>query len=69
MYGKLKSRSQLTSLVLRTIGPIDVASLSDLTRANWYPAKAEDLLAAAGKLGVSEAAIRELLARCGFENA
>jgi FADH2 O2-dependent halogenase len=59
-------RTELLEKALRTIAPIDVAGLSDLTRLNWYPAKAEDLLMAAPKLGVNEMAMRTLLKRCGF---
>jgi FADH2 O2-dependent halogenase len=52
--------------VSRAIEPINVAGLADRSRRNWYPARAEDLLAAAGKLGVSKAAIEEMLRRSGF---
>lgn len=52
--------------ILRAIQPLDVAGLGDRTRRHWHPVRASDLLAAAGKLGVSTAEIAGLLARCGF---
>ena len=42
------------------------AGLANAGRRNWYPALAEDLLAAAPKLGVDRAAISDLLMRSGF---
>jgi FADH2 O2-dependent halogenase len=51
------------------IGPIDCLGLADGSRRNWFPAQAADLLAAAGKFGVAESAIRELLRRSGFRDA
>jgi hypothetical protein len=47
--------------------PINLAGLGEPARRNWYPARAEDLLAAADKLGVGREAIVALLTRCGFE--
>jgi len=52
--------------ILKAIEPFDLAGLGDPARRNWHPCLAEDLLAAAPKLGVERAAIEELLARCGF---
>jgi len=40
--------------------------LSDHSRRNWHPVEARDLLKGAGKLGVTEADLVELLVRCGF---
>ncbi len=61
-----KARSQLLNGVAAAIEPINVAGLADAKRRNWYPALAEDLAAAAPKLGVDREAIDRLLARCGF---
>lgn len=55
--------------ILKAIEPFDLAGLGDLSRRNWHPCRAEDLLAAAPKLGVERAAIEQLLARCGFEGS
>jgi tetracycline 7-halogenase / FADH2 O2-dependent halogenase len=51
--------------VRKLIDPIDVAGLASPARAGWYPARAEDLIRARGKLGASEAEIRTMLQRCG----
>jgi FADH2 O2-dependent halogenase len=59
-------RRQWLSGVAAAIEPVNVAGLADAKRRNWYPALAEDLVAAAPKLGVERAAIDRLLARCGF---
>jgi hypothetical protein len=52
--------------VLKAIQPFDLAGLGDSSRRNWHPCCAEDLLAAAPKLGVERGAVEQLLARCGF---
>jgi len=52
--------------VLKAIEPFDLAGLGDSSRRNWHPCRAEDLLAAAPKLGVERAAVEQVLARCGF---
>ncbi len=44
----------------------DVAGLSKRNRRNWYPVDAEDLFAAASKLGSNQSEIASLLDRCGF---
>jgi FADH2 O2-dependent halogenase len=59
-------RRALLEAIARTIEPINLAGLGDPARRNWYPCKADDLLAAAPKVGASRAAIEQLLARCGF---
>ena len=46
--------------------PVMERALSRTDRRNWYPADAADTLAACGKLGVDEAAVRAMLARCGL---
>ena len=62
-------QASLIDDVYRAIEPIDVVGLCDRARRNWHPAVARDLLNARGKLGVSEAEIKQLLARCGFFDA
>ena len=59
-------RTTLLRALAAAIDPINVGGLADPSRHNWYPARAEDLLEAAPKLGVSQTAIATLLARCGF---
>jgi FADH2 O2-dependent halogenase len=59
-------RQATIEAVLKAIEPFDLAGLGDPSRCNWHPCLAEDLLAAAPKLGVERAAIEQLLARCGF---
>jgi FADH2 O2-dependent halogenase len=66
-HGRTLSDRQVTiEAILKAIEPFDLAGLGDLSRRNWHPCRAEDLLAAAPKLGVERAAIEQLLARCGF---
>ena len=56
--------------VKTAIEPFDVAGLSDRSRRNWYPVKADDLFGAANKLlGASRAEIEKLLNRSGFFEA
>jgi tetracycline 7-halogenase / FADH2 O2-dependent halogenase len=45
---------------------IDLAGLTDLSRANWYPARAEDLFANAWKIPATAEEIAAMLKRCGF---
>ena len=45
---------------------INVAGLNDPARRNWYPCRAEDLLANCSKLGVSADEARTMLERVGF---
>ena len=59
-------RTTLLRDIAAAIDSINVGGLANPTRHNWYPARAEDLLEAAPKLGVSRAEILTLLARCGF---
>ena len=59
-------RTTLLRDLAAAIDPINVGGLADPAQRNWYPARAEDLLEAAPKLGVSQTAIATLLARCGF---
>jgi FADH2 O2-dependent halogenase len=60
---------ELITDILTAIEPINVAGLGLCERRNWYPVLANDLMAAAGKLGASSDDIADLLRRCGFENA
>lgn len=60
------ARQALIDAIDRAIEPFDVAGLGDRARRDWYPARAEDLLAARAKLGATEEEITTLLARCGF---
>jgi FADH2 O2-dependent halogenase len=59
-------RAATIEAILKVIEPFDLAGLGDPSRRNWHPCCAEDLLAAAPKLGVERTAIEQLLARCGF---
>jgi tetracycline 7-halogenase / FADH2 O2-dependent halogenase len=63
------SQASLIDDIYNAIEPFDVAGLCDRGRRNWHPVAARDLLNAAGKLGVSQAEIKQLLARCGFLEA
>jgi FADH2 O2-dependent halogenase len=63
--GKTEKKSLRTE-IYNTLRPVDVAGFGDTTRCNWFPANANDLLKAAPKLGVEEASIQQMLARCGF---
>jgi len=59
------SKASLIGDVYRAIEPFDVAGLGNRGRRNWHPVTARDLLDAHGKLGVGEAEIEQMLARCG----
>lgn len=59
-------RDALLRDIFRAIEPLDVVGLSDLSRRNWYPADARDLLRSADKLGASREEVEELLLRSGF---
>jgi tetracycline 7-halogenase / FADH2 O2-dependent halogenase len=52
--------------ILQTIAPIDVAGLTRTDREGWYPVDADDLFAAAHKVGASRQEIEALLKACGF---
>lgn len=62
-----ESRARLLSQVSDTIQPFNVAGLVNPDCRNWYPARAEDLYAAAPKLGAGPDEITGLLRRCGFD--
>lgn len=61
-----EEKDELRRKVFEAIAPLDAAGLSDSNRRNWYPVKAEDLLAAAPKFGVDTMEIKRLLRRNGF---
>ena len=54
-------RERLLGRIAEAIEPLDVIGLSDESRRNWYPVDADDLRAAAGKLGATPAEIEEVL--------
>ena len=62
----MQPTKELIDDIYRAIEPIDVAGVCDRNRRNWHPVAARDLLNGAGKLGVTESDIAQLLARCGF---
>lgn len=49
-----------------SVEQIDLAGLTDLSRRNWYPTRAEDLYANAWKIPASPDEIKAMLKRCGF---
>ena len=59
-------RAALLARIRKTIEPFDVAGLTKRERHPWYPALAEDFLAAAHKLGATRADAARALARAGF---
>jgi len=61
-----RARAELFDRIDRAIEPFDALGLGDTTRRSWYPARAEDLIAAAAKLGASVMEVRQVLSRCGF---
>ena len=62
----LKEDGTLIEEVMHAIEPIDVAGLTDLSRENRYPIRAEDLLQNAQKLGATPAEVLAMLKECGF---
>jgi FADH2 O2-dependent halogenase len=59
-------RATLLARIDRTIEPFDVAGLGDRQRRDWYPVRADDLIAAAPRLGATPIQIEQLLERSGF---
>jgi FADH2 O2-dependent halogenase len=59
-------RAKLISDIGRAIESVDIAGLSDFSRRNWYDVRADDLLAARGRLHSSSDEIVAMLARTGF---
>jgi tetracycline 7-halogenase / FADH2 O2-dependent halogenase len=48
-----EDQERLKKAILEAIAPFDLAGLTDISRDPWYPARGEDILANAGKLGAS----------------
>jgi FADH2 O2-dependent halogenase len=61
-----RARDELCAHIDRAIEPFDVAGLLDRSRADWYPARGDDLLASSRKLHATDNDVTALLARCGF---
>ncbi len=61
--------ARIEARIDRAIAPFDVAGLGDRSRRDWYPVRADDLLAARERLGASEPELHGLLERCGFSAA
>ena len=59
-------RRALFTRIDRAIEPFDVAGLGDRARRDWYPVRADDLVAAAPKLDATAEEVGRLLQRCGF---
>ena len=60
------ARVELLAKIRQAIEPVNIAGLARPERRNWYPALAEDVLAAAPKLGAGEAEINAMLEHCEF---
>ena len=60
------ARDVLIERIDRAIEPFDVAGLLDRSRADWYPVRADDLVANAGKLDATPGEIYRMLETCGF---
>jgi FADH2 O2-dependent halogenase len=60
------ARERLLARIAAAIDPLDVAGLGDRARRDHYPVRAEDLVAAAPKLGATRPEIDRLLERSGF---
>jgi FADH2 O2-dependent halogenase len=61
-----RQRDALLARIDRAIEPFDVAGLGDRRRRDWYPVRADDLIAAAPRLGAAPFQIEQLLERSGF---
>jgi tetracycline 7-halogenase / FADH2 O2-dependent halogenase len=59
-------RRALLARIDTAIEPFDVAGLGDRARRDWYPVRADDLIAAAPKLDATPEEVGRLLQRCGF---
>lgn len=62
MIRKLRSVGAQREFIER----VDLGGLTDLSRRNWHPARAEDLHANAWKIPATAEEIQEMLKRCGF---
>jgi FADH2 O2-dependent halogenase len=56
----------LADEISKTIDPINIASLGNPRRRNWYPVDANDLINSAAKLESTQAQVSQLLDKCGF---
>jgi len=66
LHRKAPDRSKLIDDVYSVIEPMDIAGLADRARRHWHDVRADDLLGASHKLGVSKTEIEGMLRRCGF---
>jgi tetracycline 7-halogenase / FADH2 O2-dependent halogenase len=62
-----RARANLLDEIDRAIEPFDIAGLGDVSRHDWYPVVADDLIAGREKLRATRAEIDVLLERCGFQ--
>jgi FADH2 O2-dependent halogenase len=60
------ARRALEHRIDAAIEPFDTAGLLDRSRRDWYPVRADDLLASAGKLGATRDELLALLERTGM---
>ena len=60
---RLANRDKTLARIQKVIEPFNVAGLADPAKRNWYPVVADDLFAAAAKLGSGADEIREMLLR------
>ena len=51
--------------IREAVEPLNIAGLSDASKANWYGVDLQDTIRGAAKLGVTETAVREMLERSG----
>ncbi len=61
-----EGRRQLLSQIDAAIAPFDVAGLGDRERRDWYPVRADDLLASVSRLQATHDELAGLLERSGF---
>ena len=63
------AEARLLARIDRAIEPFDVAGFLDRSRDDWYPVRADDLIANASKLEATTEEVHQLLARSGFASA
>lgn len=61
-----RESDELIKDIRRMIEPLDVAGLGNLTRGNWYPVEANDLLRCAHKVSANRDEVMLMLEKCGF---
>ncbi len=59
--------SQLMHEIHALVEPFNLGGLCRPEKEHWYACDASDLYAAAGRIGATEAELRAMLARCGFD--